>query len=140
MDSGSDSNIEENYNFKTGITEEFSDLDVEEFNESWFNEDSDLNIKKLDETTVNRMQIYTKFNIPVSQRDNGEIKFKATAMTCKSAATTQKKNKQQPKRNLSKKVPNKIIIFSDSEKETISNKKHKSESNELYELEIEEQK
>ncbi|CAG8805290.1 14883_t:CDS:1, partial [Racocetra fulgida] len=38
------SNIEETYNLKTGITEEFLDLDVEEYNELWFNEDSDLNI------------------------------------------------------------------------------------------------
>ncbi|CAG8816724.1 8007_t:CDS:1, partial [Racocetra fulgida] len=44
MDSNLDSNIEENYNLKTEITEEFSNLDVEEYNESWSNKDSDLNM------------------------------------------------------------------------------------------------
>ncbi|CAG8628156.1 12755_t:CDS:2, partial [Dentiscutata heterogama] len=42
-------NIEESYNLKTGITEEFSDLDVEEYDESWFNEDSDPNISDVSE-------------------------------------------------------------------------------------------
>ncbi|CAG8757421.1 4132_t:CDS:1, partial [Racocetra fulgida] len=38
-----DSTIKENYNLKTGITEEFSDFDIDEYNKSWFYEDSDLN-------------------------------------------------------------------------------------------------
>ncbi|CAG8786297.1 5560_t:CDS:2, partial [Gigaspora margarita] len=39
--------------------------------------------RKLDETNVSRMQIHMKFNVPVTQRDNGEIKRKAAAMTQK---------------------------------------------------------
>ncbi|CAG8817740.1 46301_t:CDS:2, partial [Gigaspora margarita] len=46
--------------------------------------------RKLDETTVSRMQIHMKFNVPVTQHDNGEIKRKAAAMTRKLAATTHK--------------------------------------------------
>ncbi|CAG8823822.1 2072_t:CDS:1, partial [Gigaspora rosea] len=43
MESDLDLSTKENYNLKTGITEEFSDLDVDEYNETWFNEDSDSN-------------------------------------------------------------------------------------------------
>ncbi|RIB14152.1 hypothetical protein C2G38_2248429 [Gigaspora rosea] len=98
--------------------------------------------RKLDETTVSRMQIHMKFNVPVTHRDNGEIKRKAVAMTRKSAATTHKKNKLQAKKNLSKKSKSKIITISDSETEATSSKKPKikSESNDLHELEIEERK
>ncbi|CAG8850062.1 8777_t:CDS:1, partial [Racocetra persica] len=39
-----DSTVEKNFNLKTGVTEEFSDLDIDEYNEIWFNEDSDSNI------------------------------------------------------------------------------------------------
>ncbi|CAG8838126.1 5587_t:CDS:1, partial [Cetraspora pellucida] len=39
-----DSTVKKNLNLKTGVTEEFSDLDIDEYNEIWFNEDSDLNI------------------------------------------------------------------------------------------------
>ncbi|CAG8502319.1 37968_t:CDS:2 [Gigaspora margarita] len=51
MASDSDSNIEENYNLKTGITE---DLDVDEYDESWFNEDSDLNMSDISDASNNQ--------------------------------------------------------------------------------------
>ncbi|CAG8847750.1 15144_t:CDS:2, partial [Gigaspora margarita] len=72
--------------------------------------------RKLDKTTISQIKIYTKFGIPVTQHDNGEIKCKAAAMTCKSAVIMHKKT------------------------EAVSNKKPKieSESNNLHELEIEE--
>ncbi|CAG8726066.1 8326_t:CDS:2, partial [Gigaspora margarita] len=46
--------------------------------------------RKLDETTVSRMQMHIKFNVLVTQRDNGEIKRKVAAMTHKSAVTSHK--------------------------------------------------
>ncbi|CAG8633760.1 26098_t:CDS:2 [Dentiscutata erythropus] len=54
MASNSDSNIEENYNLKTGITEEFSDLDVDEYDESWFNKDLDLNTSDISDASNNQ--------------------------------------------------------------------------------------
>ncbi|CAG8760654.1 22687_t:CDS:2, partial [Gigaspora margarita] len=72
--------------------------------------------RKLDETTISRMQIHMKFNVPVTQRDNGEIKRKAAAMTRKSAVTTHKKATSSKKPKI------------------------KSEANDLHELEIEERK
>ncbi|CAG8791902.1 14377_t:CDS:1, partial [Gigaspora rosea] len=43
MESDLDSFPKENYNLKTGITVQFSDLDIDEYNETWLNEDSDSN-------------------------------------------------------------------------------------------------
>ncbi|CAG8734763.1 14165_t:CDS:2, partial [Gigaspora rosea] len=63
--------------------------------------------RKLDETTVSRMQIHMKFNVPVTQCDNGEIKHKAAAMPVN----------QQLQHVKSK---SKIIPISDSETEATS--------------------
>ncbi|CAG8857099.1 36644_t:CDS:2, partial [Gigaspora margarita] len=41
--------------------------------------------RKLDETTISQMQIHMKFNVLVTQRNNGKIKHKAAAMTHKLA-------------------------------------------------------
>ncbi|CAG8806091.1 14720_t:CDS:2, partial [Racocetra persica] len=37
--------------------------------------------KKLDEITINRIQVHIKFGVPITQRDSGEIKRKSIAMT-----------------------------------------------------------
>ncbi|CAG8780622.1 3277_t:CDS:1, partial [Gigaspora rosea] len=39
--------------------------------------------KKLNEITINRIQIHTKFDVSITCCDNGEIKHKSIAMTCK---------------------------------------------------------
>ncbi|CAG8781270.1 36111_t:CDS:2 [Gigaspora margarita] len=54
MDPKLDLNIEENSNLKTGLTEEFSDLDVNEYSESLFNEDSDQNISDISDVSKNQ--------------------------------------------------------------------------------------
>ncbi|CAG8558233.1 28689_t:CDS:2, partial [Racocetra persica] len=33
------------------------------------------------EITINRIQVYVKFGVPITQRDSGEIKRKSIAMT-----------------------------------------------------------
>ncbi|CAG8635671.1 20687_t:CDS:2, partial [Gigaspora rosea] len=71
--------------------------------------------KKLDEIAINQIQVHIKFSVPITQRDNGEIKRAMTHI---------------------------ITIPSDSEKEMISNKRVKIEleTNNQHELKIEEQK
>ncbi|CAG8510013.1 11346_t:CDS:2 [Cetraspora pellucida] len=98
MDSDLVLNVEENYNLKTGITEKFSDLDVDEYNETWFNEDSDLDI----------IQIYTTFGVPVTQYDNEEIKYKAATITHKSTTTIYKTETNLNKKAKIKLEPNSL--------------------------------
>ncbi|CAG8451155.1 7180_t:CDS:2 [Dentiscutata erythropus] len=43
MESDLDLSVERNYNLKTGVTEEFFDLDIDEYSDAWFNKDLNLN-------------------------------------------------------------------------------------------------
>ncbi|RIB04503.1 hypothetical protein C2G38_2222207 [Gigaspora rosea] len=43
MESDLNSFTKKNYNLKTSITKEFSDLDINKYNKTWFNKNSDLN-------------------------------------------------------------------------------------------------
>ncbi|CAG8578364.1 13155_t:CDS:2, partial [Racocetra persica] len=54
-----DLTVEENFNLKTGITKEFSDLDIDEYSDAWFNEDSNLNTSDTNED-LEEVAFFTK--------------------------------------------------------------------------------
>ncbi|CAG8547705.1 754_t:CDS:2 [Cetraspora pellucida] len=61
MESDLDSTVEKNHNLKTGVTKEFSNLDIDEYNEIWFNEDSDSNISDVNENQdLQKVALFTK--------------------------------------------------------------------------------
>ncbi|CAG8832225.1 14935_t:CDS:2, partial [Gigaspora margarita] len=56
-----DLSTKKNYNLKTGITKKFSNLDVDEYNETWFNEDSDSNTSDITENQdLQEVALFTK--------------------------------------------------------------------------------
>ncbi|CAG8532680.1 5703_t:CDS:2, partial [Cetraspora pellucida] len=99
--------------------------------------------KKLDEITINRIQVHIKFGVPITQCNSGKIKCKSIAMTCKKNKNKSSNfNNSKSKKKLPKRSQDIITILSDSETEMTSNKRSKIvlESNNSHELKIKEQK